>query len=506
MWIPLLPAAAALTALSEGQRTRPAAAIAAGGAAALLAAVTAYQRGTTPPGVMQGTGAIPADSVSAVFLLISATAAFLIMIASRRSPHLSRLCLHSAAVLWFFTADNFASMAAASMSITAATWLLFHQAGEDPEKTLILQLMGDLALAAAAILAVTSGAIPVALVAAAALIRASQVPVLLWPVSLAKGPVPGLALVHSGAMLGAGVYLAVRIAPYGGPLFLPAGVITALTAAVFAAMQTDPRRIVSGAVLSHYGLMFVAVGAGAPWMAVFHFATTAFAAVVLTFGAGLLVDARNGDDDIRRMGGLQDRLGAIFPISAAAVLCLAGLPGPGPFFSLLPIIDHLRSAAPGALLPVAAALGIVSFALFRFLLIGFTGVPRHPDEPHPPPEGMAVPLAAIAALGASIGWFRSQFEQALKREEAVDVIPIAGAFSGEWPAAACILLAAAGGFILALRRRYDPTFPRIPVRWREAERFPARAGAPHWAAAAAVALGGLLYYGISLSTRTPLTR
>jgi NADH-quinone oxidoreductase subunit L len=129
-----------------------------------------------------------------------------------------------------------------------------------------------------------------------------------------EGPTPVSALIHAATMVTAGVYLIAR----AHPLFANApdieslvaliGVATLLMAGVIALVQTDIKRIIAYSTMSQIGYMFAAVGVGAFGAGMFHLLTHAFFKALLFLGAGIVIHAVGGEQDVRRMGGLGSAL------------------------------------------------------------------------------------------------------------------------------------------------------------------------------------------------------
>src|SRR5690606_31286431 len=136
--------------------------------------------------------------------------------------------------------------------------------------------------------------------------KSAQIPLQLWLPDAMAGPTPVSALIHAATMVTAGVYLIART----GPLFAQApaaaatvawiGVLTALIAAIAAFAQTDIKRILAYSTISQVGFMIAAVGAGAYWAGIFHVVTHAFFKALLFLGAGSVIHAMGGEQDVRR--------------------------------------------------------------------------------------------------------------------------------------------------------------------------------------------------------------
>ncbi len=147
-----------------------------------------------------------------------------------------------------------------------------------------------------------------------ALAKSAQIPLHTWLPDAMEGPTPVSALIHAATMVTAGVYLVARAHPLfeNAPdiLALTAllGMATLLMAGVIALVQTDIKRIIAYSTMSQIGYMFTAVGIGAYSAGMFHLVTHAFFKGLLFLGAGVVIHALGGEQDVRRMGGLGSAL------------------------------------------------------------------------------------------------------------------------------------------------------------------------------------------------------
>src|SRR5205823_6569783 len=144
-----------------------------------------------------------------------------------------------------------------------------------------------------------------------AVAKSAQLPLQTWLPDAMEGPTPVSALIHAATMVTAGVYMIVRL----HPLFEAApkvqetaaglGALTLLLAGLIALVQTDIKRVIAYSTMSQIGYMFVGVGLGAYAAGMFHLMTHAFFKALLFLGAGIVIHALAGEQDIRRMGGLR---------------------------------------------------------------------------------------------------------------------------------------------------------------------------------------------------------
>ena len=141
--------------------------------------------------------------------------------------------------------------------------------------------------------------------------KSAQIPLHVWLPDAMAGPTPVSALIHAATMVTAGVYMIARLnglylhAPEASTLIAWTGAATAFFAATVAITQTDIKKVLAYSTVSQLGFMFVALGVGAYGVAVFHLLTHAFFKACLFLGAGSVIHALSGEQDIRKMGGLR---------------------------------------------------------------------------------------------------------------------------------------------------------------------------------------------------------
>ena len=245
--------------------------------------------------------------------------------------------------------------------------------------------------------------------------KSAQLPLHTWLPDAMEGPTPVSALIHAATMVTAGVYMVARshalFERSGVALEVVAwvGVATALFAATVALVQTDIKRVLAYSTISQLGYMFAAVGLGAYAAGIFHLVTHAFFKALLFLGAGSVIHAMGGEQDLRKMGGLAPRMVVTTLTMTIGAAGLAGVPGLAGFFSKDEI---LHAAFAGhhrvmwALLLVGAFL--TAFYTFRMLFLAFFNGPRMSREVahhvHESPRVMTWPLIILAVLTVVAGW------------------------------------------------------------------------------------------------------
>ena len=248
--------------------------------------------------------------------------------------------------------------------------------------------------------------------------KSAQIPLYVWLPDAMAGPTPVSALIHAATMVTAGVYLVARMsgiylhAPEASAVIAAIGALTAFFAATIAVVQTDIKKVLAYSTISQLGFMFVALGVGAYGVAVFHLYTHAFFKACLFLGAGSVIHALGGEQDIRKMGGLARRIPVTFATFAVATAAIAGIPPLAGFFSKDEILWFAFASGRGGsplLFAVAAATALLTaFYMFRLLWLTFFGRSRMTPETehhvHESPASMTGVLIVLAILSA-IGGF-----------------------------------------------------------------------------------------------------
>jgi len=230
-----------------------------------------------------------------------------------------------------------------------------------------------------------------------------------WLPDAMEGPTPVSALIHAATMVTAGVFMVARLsplfelAPVAQSFVIFIGATTALFAATIGLVQNDIKRIIAYSTCSQLGYMFVAMGAGAYSVGMFHLFTHAFFKALLFLGSGSVIVAMHHEQDIRHMGGLKDRIPFTYVVMLIGTLALTGFPLTAGYFSKDAIIEsvlvaHNPMATYGAVCTIGAAL-LTSFYSWRLIFKTFHGEPHdrhHWREAGESPMVMLIPLGALA--------------------------------------------------------------------------------------------------------------
>jgi NADH-quinone oxidoreductase subunit L len=230
-----------------------------------------------------------------------------------------------------------------------------------------------------------------------------------WLPDAMEGPTPVSALIHAATMVTAGVFMVARLsplfelAPNAQAVVMFFGATTAFFAATIGLVQNDIKRIVAYSTCSQLGYMFVAMGAGAYSVGMFHLFTHAFFKALLFLGSGSVIYAMHHEQDIRNMGGLWKKIPYTYAVMVVGTLALTGFPLTAGYFSKDAIIEaayasHNPFATYGFLMTIVAA-GLTSFYSWRLIFKTFHGEPHdehHYEAAHEAPIWMLIPIGVLA--------------------------------------------------------------------------------------------------------------
>jgi NADH-quinone oxidoreductase subunit L len=244
--------------------------------------------------------------------------------------------------------------------------------------------------------------------------KSAQLPLYIWLPDAMEGPTPVSALIHAATMVTAGVYMIARThllfdrSPVALWTVAIVGAATALFAATIALVQTDIKRVLAYSTISQLGYMFLACGVAAYSAAIFHLVMHAFFKALLFLAAGSVIHAMGGEQDLRKMGGLRQKLPVTFWTMTVAVFAIAGFPPFAGFFSKDPILYAAFLQGTGGKLiwfvGLVTAL-LTSFYMFRLWYLAFIGEPRSEvKHHHSTPPSMLVPLVILGVLSVCGGW------------------------------------------------------------------------------------------------------
>ncbi len=244
--------------------------------------------------------------------------------------------------------------------------------------------------------------------------KSAQIPLYTWLPDAMAGPTPVSALIHAATMVTAGIYMIARsnilytMAPATQSVVAIVGLATAILAATIALKQNDIKKVLAYSTVSQLGYMFLGLGVGAYTGAVFHVMTHAFFKALLFLGAGSVIHAMSGEQDMRNMGGLKKNMGTTHLTFLIGCLAIAGMPPFSGFFSKDEILAHaFEKNMVYWIIGVLGAL-MTAFYMFRLYAMTFLGKFRgtHDQEHHlhESPKAITIPLIVLALLAIVGGW------------------------------------------------------------------------------------------------------
>jgi NADH-quinone oxidoreductase subunit L len=250
--------------------------------------------------------------------------------------------------------------------------------------------------------------------------KSAQLPLQVWLPDAMAGPTPVSALIHAATMVTAGVYLVARLSPLFAKsetallVVAVVGAATALVAATIALVQTDIKKVLAYSTVSQLGYMFLACGVGAFGVGVFHLFTHAFFKALLFLGSGSVIHAMSGEQDMRQMGGLRQKIPWTFWTFVVGFLAIAGIP----FFSGFYSKDEILLGVWASHGPLGKTLFFVAFFtalltafyMSRLLFLTFFGKLRGSHEAehhlHESPWSMLLPLVILAVGSFAAGYIQ----------------------------------------------------------------------------------------------------
>jgi NADH-quinone oxidoreductase subunit L len=246
--------------------------------------------------------------------------------------------------------------------------------------------------------------------------KSAQFPLHVWLPDAMEGPTPVSALIHAATMVNAGVYMVAR----ANPIFAEAptamwvvaiiGTFTAIFAAAIALTQNDIKKVLAYSTVSQLAYMFMALGIGAWVAAIFHLVSHGFFKGLLFMGSGSVIHGAGGEQDMRYMGNLRERMVWTYRTMVIGSLALAGIPIFAGFFSK----DEILAEAFNRGYLVFYLVGIVvafmtAFYTFRMIFMTFWGEWRGPravwEHVHESAMTMVAPLMILSVPTVLAGLF-----------------------------------------------------------------------------------------------------
>lgn len=390
------------------------------------------------------------DPLSVIFLLIITGVGFLIHVYSigymHNDPAFSRFFAYLNLFVFFMLllvmGDNYLLMFVGWEGVGLCSYLLIgfwfknHEYNQAANKAFIMNRVGDLGFILGIILIyLTFGSIKYSevfdaadsfpsnqsvMIAITLLLfigatgKSAQIPLYTWLPDAMAGPTPVSALIHAATMVTAGIYMIARsnilysLAPISMDIVSGIGLFTAIFAATIGLFQNDIKKILAYSTVSQLGYMFLGLGVGAFTGAVFHVLTHAFFKALLFLGAGSVIHAMNGEQDIRNMGGLKKHLPKTYLTFLTGAIAISGIPPFAGFFSKDEILAHAYSYNKFFWLMGILGSILTAFYMFRLFYLAFYGNFRGTKEQehhlHESPSVMTIPLVFLAILSV-IGGF-----------------------------------------------------------------------------------------------------
>lgn len=245
------------------------------------------------------------------------------------------------------------------------------------------------------------------LIAAAA--KSAQFPFHVWLPDAMEAPTPVSALIHAATMVNAGIYLLARFypafesVPAWTTTVMMVGLISAFVSALSALIAMDLKRVLAYSTVSQLGYMVYAIGVGGVFASQAHLLSHAVFKALLFLAAGAVIHSV-GTRDLRRMGGLGNRMPFVRTVFIVGALALAGVPIFNGFWSKELILESGFEHSPiWAYAIMLLGAGLTAFYTFRMVWLVFFGRPREYLHFHREGSAMQVSLAILAS-GTLVTW------------------------------------------------------------------------------------------------------
>jgi NADH:ubiquinone oxidoreductase subunit 5 (subunit L)/multisubunit Na+/H+ antiporter MnhA subunit len=261
--------------------------------------------------------------------------------------------------------------------------------------------------------------------------KSAQTPFFSWLPSAMQGPTPHAVLLHSAAMVAAGVWLAARLFPLftgGWPWVLAiVGGFTLILASTFAIRANYFKEVLVWSTVADLGFMFLAFSFGPIGLVagLMQFLAHAFFKSCMFMGAGA-VEHATGTLDLNKLGGLSRKMPYTAAAFTIAALALAAVPPLVGFVSKWLI--YSSSLAPKTaglqvfvIVVLAGSVLSAGYILRAAISVFYGQLPADLEGVHEAPRAMWVPQVILAAGCVALGVF-AQYPLAI-----ITKVPYAGA-------------------------------------------------------------------------------
>ncbi len=274
--------------------------------------------------------------------------------------------------------------------------------------------------------------------------KSAQFPLHVWLPDAMEGPTPVSALIHAATMVNAGVYMVARVNPIFAEspaamwVVASIGVFTAIFAAAIALTQNDTKKVLAYSTVSQLAYMFFALGIGAWVAAIFHLVSHGFFKGLLFMGSGSVIHGAAGEQDMRFLGGLRERMKWTYRTMVVGSLALAGIPIFAGFFSKDEILGEAFNRGYLAFYVIGVVVAFMTaFYTFRMIFMTFHGrwrgareTWRHVHESAPTMVAPLVILAVPTILAGLLlgippegGLIHGWLERVFARSEEAGILP-----------------------------------------------------------------------------------
>ena len=249
--------------------------------------------------------------------------------------------------------------------------------------------------------------------------KSAQFGLHVWLPDAMEGPTPVSALIHAATMVTAGVFLLIVMSPllesseFSLNFILIVGSITCIFASSVAVFQNDIKRIIAYSTCSQLGYMFMAIGSSAYTLAYFHLLSHAFFKALLFLGAGSVIHSMSDEQDIKKMGGLYNKIPLTYITMLIGSLSLVGLPFLSGYYSkdLILEIIYLNDYEYSFYFFLMGVIGVLFTSIYSLRLLVYV---FHRDNVadekviahiHESPSIMILPLVILSIFAIFFGMF-----------------------------------------------------------------------------------------------------